>query len=96
MLIHFAILNLQLDNSKTLEKNSPSRTYRRHWGILQDLVLDRKVLVLVAERDTAVGARRTEGHCDDTRRRKKSHRFTWSWATVAHRTCNQAPESTGI
>lgn len=54
-----------------LYKKSPSRTYHRHWGILQDLVLDKRVLVLAAERDTAVGARHMEGHCDDTRREKK-------------------------
>lgn len=42
------------------------KVLHRHWGILQDLVLDKRVLVLAAERDTAVGARHMEGHCDDT------------------------------
>lgn len=73
MLIHFAAINLQLDSSKThpekgLCKQSPSRTHHRHWGILQDLVLDKRALVLVAELDTAGGGRHREGHCDDTRR----------------------------
>jgi len=64
-------LTIAKHTQKILYKKSPSRTYRRHWGILQDPVLDKRVPVLAAEQDTAAGARHTEGHCDDTRRGKK-------------------------
>lgn len=42
------------------------KVFRRHWEILQDLVLDKRGLALVAEQDTAVGAQHMEGHCVDT------------------------------
>lgn len=77
MLIQLVIINLQLDKRKTQQekicKNFPSRTYHRHWGILQDLGLDKRVLVLVAAQDIAGVARRTGGHCDDTGGRKKKN-----------------------
>lgn len=46
--------------------DSGRKVFRRHWGIPQDLVLDKRVLVLAAEQDTAAGARHMEGRCDDT------------------------------
>lgn len=74
MLIQFGIIDLQLDKRKPRPGNtyrkSLTRTYRRHWEILQDLVLDKRGLALVAEQDTAVGAQHMEGHCDDTRKKK--------------------------